>query len=131
MAPVLPAGMRWNGKQPSWDNMWRCMKAVWASKWNARAVSSLRKAGLRHKDLQMAVLCQQVIPAKYAFVAHTTHPTTGVLLSDQRQAAVTQLPVCQCGSALDPLAHRLGCDCNWVCVCQRIIATAMHPTYNV
>lgn len=85
--------MQWNNEQPSWNDMWRCIKAVWASKWNARAVSSLRKAGLQHKDLQMAVLCQRVIPAKYAFVAHTTHPTTGVHLPDQYQpkCSVTQL----------------------------------------
>ena len=39
---------------------------------------SLRRAGLSHGALQMAVLCQEVVPAQYAFVAHTTNPTTGV-----------------------------------------------------
>ena len=38
---------------------------------------SLRRAGLPHGALQMAVLCQEVVPARYAFVAHTTNPTTG------------------------------------------------------
>ena len=57
--------------------MWLAIKAVWASKWNSRAVSSLRKAGLQHQHLQMAVLCQPVIAAQYAFVAHTTNPVTG------------------------------------------------------
>ena len=59
--------------------MWHAIKAVWASKWNTRAVLSLRKAGLQHHDLQMAVLCQPVVPAQYAFVAHTTNPVTGLL----------------------------------------------------
>ena len=72
-----PAGLEWDGCQPSWKDIWRAIKAVWASKWNSRAVSSLRKAGLQHEHLQMAVLCQSVIPAKYAFVAHTTNPVTG------------------------------------------------------
>ncbi len=38
---------------------------------------SLRRAGLSHGALQMAVLCQEVAAAQYAFVAHTTNPTTG------------------------------------------------------
>lgn len=43
-------------------------------------MSSLHKAGLQHAHLQMAVLCQPVIPAQYAFVAHTTNPVTGASL---------------------------------------------------
>lgn len=53
------------------------MRRVWASKWGERAVAGLRSAGVAHRDLQMAVLCQRVVPARYAFVAHTVHPTTG------------------------------------------------------
>ena len=53
------------------------MRRVWASKWGERAVAGLRSAGVAHRDLQMAVLCQRVVPAHYAFVAHTVHPTTG------------------------------------------------------
>ncbi|CAL8469831.1 g9373 [Coccomyxa elongata] len=60
-----------------WEGAWEAIKAVWASKWNERAVLSLRRAGLSHAALQMAVLCQEVVPAAYAFVAHTTHPTKG------------------------------------------------------
>ena len=71
------AGIPWDGSNPSWDSMWQSVQAVWASKWNARAVSSLHKAGLLHRDLQMAVLCQAVVPAGYSFVAHTTNPITG------------------------------------------------------
>ena len=75
-----PTGLEWDGRQPCWEDMWHAIKAVWASKWNSRAVASLRKAGLQHDHLQMAVLCQPVIPAKYAFVAHTTNPVTGAML---------------------------------------------------
>lgn len=60
-----------------WEGAWAAVKAVWASKWNERAVLSLRRAGLSPTALQMAVLCQEVVPAAYSFVAHTTHPTTG------------------------------------------------------
>ena len=74
------AGIDWDGSNPSWDSMWAGIKAVWASRWNMRALSSLQKAGLQHKDLQMAVLCQPLIPAQYAFVAHTVDPTTGQLI---------------------------------------------------
>lgn len=73
----LDAGIEWDGLEPAWQDTWHCIKIVWASKWNSRAVSSLSKAGLRYAHLQVAVLCQPVIPAKYAFVAHTTHPVTG------------------------------------------------------
>ena len=79
MLPMSIAGIAWDGSSPSWDSMWAAIKAVWASKWNSRAVSSLQKAGLQHKDLQMAVLCQPLIPAQYAFEAHMTNPTTGVI----------------------------------------------------
>ncbi|KAL3148775.1 COP9 signalosome complex subunit 8 [Trebouxia sp. C0009 RCD-2024] len=70
-------GLQWDGSNPSWQDMWRAITAVWASKWNVRAVSSMRKAGLQHRHLQTAVLCQPVIPAQYTFVAHTTNPITG------------------------------------------------------
>ena len=55
---------------------WRTICAVWASKYNERAVLSCKKAGLNHDDLNMAVLCQPVVNAKYAFVLHTVHPQT-------------------------------------------------------
>jgi alpha-glucan,water dikinase len=50
---------------------------VWASKWNERAFFSCRKARINHDDLSMAVLCQQVIRADYAYVIHTTNPSSG------------------------------------------------------
>eukprot|EP00887_Chlorella_sp_A99_P007269 scaffold2.g7269.t1 len=55
----------------------RALKAVWASKYNERAFVSTRKVGISFDDVRMAVLCQRVVPARYAFVIHTTNPTTG------------------------------------------------------
>ncbi len=53
------------------------LRRVWASKWNDRAVLSMRKAGQPHGAVQMAVLVQQLLPAKYAFVSHTCNPVSG------------------------------------------------------
>ncbi len=50
---------------------------VWGSKWNERAYFSTRKAKIDHSDLCMAVLVQEIICADYAFVIHTTNPSTG------------------------------------------------------
>ena len=72
---VTMVGLAWEEGQ--WGGSWAAIKQVWASKWNERAVLSLRRAKLSHSALQMAVLCQEVVPAQYAFVAHTTNPTTG------------------------------------------------------
>ena len=59
------------------DGAWRCIKQVWASKWNERAVLSRNKMGIPHRNLLMAVLIQPVVEAEYAFVIHTTNPSTG------------------------------------------------------
>ena len=81
--PELPAALRaaasathlaWPGE---WDSAWSCIKRVWASKWNDRAVLSRRNIGMRQENLLMAVLIQEVVAADYAFVIHTTNPTTG------------------------------------------------------
>jgi alpha-glucan, water dikinase len=50
---------------------------VWASKWNERAYFSTRKVKLDHDYLSMAVLVQEVVSADYAFVIHTTNPSSG------------------------------------------------------
>jgi alpha-glucan,water dikinase len=68
------SGLPWPA---DWDKAWHRIKEVWASKWNERACLSRRAAGLRHEDLMMSVLIQQVVPAEYAFVLHTVHPSTG------------------------------------------------------
>lgn len=54
-----------------------CQQGVWASKFNERAYISMRKVGLDFMDIRMAVLCQRVVPAKYAYVIHTRNPTNG------------------------------------------------------
>ena len=56
---------------------WAAITGVWGSKYNERAVLSCRKAGIKHEDVSMAVLCQPVVQAQYAFVLHTTNPQTG------------------------------------------------------
>ncbi len=63
--------------QGPWDNTWTCIKRVWASKWNERAYFSRSARGIRHEDIFMAVLIQQVIDAEYAFVIHTVNPSSG------------------------------------------------------
>jgi len=50
---------------------------VWGSKWNERAYFSTRKVKLDHEYLSMAVLVQEVVNADYAFVIHTTNPSSG------------------------------------------------------
>jgi len=67
-------GLNWPDQ---WDPAWRCIKQVWASKWNERAVLSRKRIGLKDEDLFMAVLIQSVVPANYAFVIHTANPSTG------------------------------------------------------
>lgn len=60
-----------------WDKAFAALKSVWASQYNQRAYLSLRKAGLPHAQLCMAVLVQRVVPADYAFVIHTVNPSSG------------------------------------------------------
>ncbi|KAK9854757.1 hypothetical protein WJX84_004423 [Apatococcus fuscideae] len=60
-----------------WGPAWQAIKAVWASQWNNRAVVSMRRAGLDHASLRMAVLCQATLPAQHAFVSHTANPLSG------------------------------------------------------
>ncbi|RWW04502.1 hypothetical protein GW17_00032267 [Ensete ventricosum] len=57
--------------------MLHCLTKVWASKWNERAYFSTRKVKLDHDYLCMAVLVQEIISADYAFVIHTTNPSSG------------------------------------------------------
>ncbi|KAL8137845.1 hypothetical protein V2J09_003846 [Rumex salicifolius] len=73
------SGMPWPGDEGDkrWDQAWMAIKRVWASKWNERAYFSTKKVGLNHDDLCMAVLVQEVISADYAFVIHTTNPSSG------------------------------------------------------
>ncbi|XVE92371.1 hypothetical protein REPUB_Repub01dG0091600 [Reevesia pubescens] len=76
---MLSSGMPWPGDEGErrWEQAWTAIKKVWASKWNERAYFSTRKAKLDHDYLCMAVLIQEVINADYAFVIHTTNPSSG------------------------------------------------------
>ncbi len=66
------AGLPWPGDFQ--DGAWRCIKSVWASKWNERAYLSRIANGIRHEDLVMSVLVQEVVKADYSFVVHTANP---------------------------------------------------------
>ncbi|MEA2083530.1 MAG: PEP/pyruvate-binding domain-containing protein [Thermodesulfobacteriota bacterium] len=61
----------------NWNRLWECIKTVWASKWNERAYWSREKWRIKHSDIRMAVLIQEVVDAEYAFVIHTANPFTG------------------------------------------------------
>uniref|UniRef100_A0A2P2LZP5 alpha-glucan, water dikinase n=1 Tax=Rhizophora mucronata TaxID=61149 RepID=A0A2P2LZP5_RHIMU len=73
------SGMPWPGDEGElrWEQAWTAIKKVWASKWNERAYFSTKKVKLDHDYLCMAVLVQEVINADYAFVIHTTNPSSG------------------------------------------------------
>ncbi|KAE8798731.1 Alpha-glucan water dikinase, chloroplastic [Hordeum vulgare] len=73
------SGMPWPGDEGEqrWEQAWMAIKKVWASKWNERAYFSTRKVKLDHANLSMAVLVQEVVSADYAFVIHTTNPSSG------------------------------------------------------
>eukprot|EP00928_Gymnodinium_smaydae_P040973 TRINITY_DN2774_c1_g4_i1.p1 TRINITY_DN2774_c1_g4~~TRINITY_DN2774_c1_g4_i1.p1 ORF type:complete len:2307 (+),score=559.49 TRINITY_DN2774_c1_g4_i1:84-7004(+) len=55
---------------------WSATRKVWASLFGLRPWVSLAKAGRSFHDLNMAVLVQELLPAKYAFVLHTKNPFT-------------------------------------------------------
>ncbi|KAF8064622.1 R1 [Scenedesmus sp. PABB004] len=71
-----------------WGDVWAAIKSVWASQWNARAVSALGKAALPLAELRMGVLVQPLLPARYSWVAHTVNPASG-----DEQEIVVQLVV--------------------------------------
>ncbi|XP_027348742.1 alpha-glucan water dikinase, chloroplastic [Abrus precatorius] len=73
------SGMPWPGDEgvQRWEQAWTAIKKVWGSKWNERAYFSTKKVKLDHDYLSMAVLVQEVINADYAFVIHTTNPSSG------------------------------------------------------
>ena len=53
----------------------KSIKKVWASKFNERAFISCKKIGIKLDEISMAVLCQKIIEAEYAFVIHTKNPS--------------------------------------------------------
>lgn len=69
------AGLSW---PEDWEeNAWLPIKRVWASKWNERAYLSRIANGIRHEDLAMSVLVQEVVQADYSFIIHTANPFSG------------------------------------------------------
>jgi alpha-glucan,water dikinase len=78
-AAAAAAGVPWPTAPDAahWAAAFAALRSVWASQFNERAFLSLRKAGLPHAQLCMAVLVQRVVPADYAFVIHTENPSTG------------------------------------------------------
>ena len=76
-AAMAAAGLPAPENGERWAQAERALVGVWASKFNDRAFYSMRKVGLDFMDLRMAVLVQRVVPARYAFVIHTTNPSTG------------------------------------------------------
>lgn len=65
------------GQQYSWDAVWRAVLGVWASSWSSRALAALAKARVPLQHLRMGVLLQPLLPARYAWVAHTVDPASG------------------------------------------------------
>eukprot|EP00930_Biecheleria_cincta_P003683 TRINITY_DN104608_c0_g1_i1.p1 TRINITY_DN104608_c0_g1~~TRINITY_DN104608_c0_g1_i1.p1 ORF type:complete len:1573 (+),score=330.14 TRINITY_DN104608_c0_g1_i1:248-4720(+) len=55
---------------------WDAIKGVWSSLFAIRPWVSLAKAGRSFHDLNMAVLVQELVEARYAFVLHTVNPFT-------------------------------------------------------
>ena len=64
------------GIKPNDFNLaFKAIKSVWASKYNERAYIATNKVGITLNDIRMAVLCQKIIPAEYAYVIHTKNPS--------------------------------------------------------
>jgi alpha-glucan,water dikinase len=59
------------------ETVWERIKSVWASKWNERAYWNRKARGISHRNLLMAVLIQEMVPASYAYIIHTVHPFSG------------------------------------------------------
>src|SRR5262249_52875284 len=66
------AGLKW---PKDWEKAWRCIKQVWASKWNERAFLSRKRMGIAHESLFMAGPIQQSVPTAYPFVVHKVNPS--------------------------------------------------------
>lgn len=84
-AGLIPSASVWEFTKPDCSDAgpelrraWRAVSAVFASKWTDRAWLARRAAGVVGGDaaLFMGVLVQEVVPAAYAFVLHTSDPTT-------------------------------------------------------
>ena len=93
-AAMQLAGIPLPANEERWSLALNALRGVWASKYNDRAYYSLKKVGLvnlslhhllplftwtqvglNFDDVRMAVLVQQIVPARYAFVIHTRNPS--------------------------------------------------------
>jgi len=83
-AGLIPSASVWefsksdcSDASPELRRAWKAISAVFASKWTDRAWLARRAAGVVGGDssLFMGVLVQEVVPAAYAFVLHTSDPT--------------------------------------------------------
>lgn len=63
-------------KETEMQEAFKAIKSVWASKYNERVFIATSKVGIKMEDIRMAVLCQKIIPAEYAYVIHTKNPST-------------------------------------------------------
>ncbi len=63
-------------KETEMPEAFKAIKSVWASKYNERVFIATSKVGIKMEDIRMAVLCQKIIPAEYAYVIHTKNPST-------------------------------------------------------
>ena len=68
--------LKFGVKESEFDAAFKAIKTVWASKYNERAYIATSKVGITLDDIRMAVLCQKIIPAEYAYVIHTKNPST-------------------------------------------------------
>jgi len=62
-------------KPEDFDLAFKAIKSVWSSKFNQRVYIATSKVGITINDIRMAVLCQKIIPAEYAYVIHTKNPS--------------------------------------------------------
>lgn len=73
--PVLCQAVQAHGASSGDEDWWSALTAVWASSWSSRAFHACHRAGIQPGDIAMSVLVQVLVPAQYAFVIHTRHPT--------------------------------------------------------
>lgn len=92
----------------STEVLWDAICHVWASVFNDRAWLSRRSMGIPDEDLFMSVLLQELVPANYAFVLHTSDPITGSpdtvhgeIVLGMGEALVSNMP----GRALSFVCH--------------------------
>ncbi len=59
------------------EGLWEALTWCWASLWSPRALQYMRALDVSPREVRMAVLIQELVPAEKAGVAFTINPTTG------------------------------------------------------